>query len=44
MLTAHICDEICPEPVVEGGTAGASQEGIFTGHLTTAGQELEVKA
>lgn len=52
-LTAHVCgeglgggtgEEICPEPLVTGAEFAAAQEGVFTGHLSNAGEELEVKA
>ncbi len=49
LLTAHVCDvneedTNCPEPVTEGFTDEAAQEGTFTGHLSNAGEELELKA
>ncbi len=43
-LTAHICQTLGCEPVASGFTAEASEEGTFTGHLSNAGEELEVKA
>ena len=52
-LTAHVCgegihvsgeEEECPDPLTEGAEFGAAQEGIFTGHLSNSGEELEVKA
>ncbi len=49
LLTAHVCqlneeDAGCPEPITEGFSDEAAQEGTFTGHLSNGGEELEVKA
>lgn len=49
LLTAHVClfnDERtnCTEPITEGFSDEAAQEGVFTGHLSNAHEELELKA